>query len=54
MFEVSPASSPASYSQAALAVMRRASSTPIFASASGCAIPWCAPIGTRHTFRSRA
>ena len=37
-----------------LRVISRASSSSIFASASGCATPWWAPIGWPHTSRSRA
>ena len=56
MFAASPApmSSPASYSVAAFCIISLASSSSILTWASGCARPWCAPIGTLHTVRSRA
>src|SRR6266511_1397229 len=53
MFVASAAFSPLSYCQAALYVISLASSSSIFTFASGCASPWCAPIGTFQTFRSR-
>ena len=51
MFDASPAGSPRSCSHAALRVISAASSVSIFAWASGCATPWCAPIGGSHTAR---
>ncbi len=56
MFAAWPASStiPWSWHQAAFWVASRASSTSTYAIASGWASPWCAPMGTSQTFRSRA
>ena len=57
MFAASPAatrSSAWSCIHAALAVMSRASSTSILATASGCAMPWWRPIGVPQTSRSLA
>ena len=54
MLDASPAGRPLSCSHAALAVIRAASSTAIFALASGCETPWWVPIGTPQTCRSRA
>ena len=54
MLDASPAGWPWSYSQAAFAVISAASSTSIFALASGWATAWWVPIGLPHTERSRA
>src|SRR6185437_8057811 len=54
MLEASLAFSPWSCSQAAFWAISRASSMLILARASGWDTPWWAPIGTPHTWRSRA
>ena len=54
MFEASAASAPSSKSSAARNAMSRESWVPMYASARGCATPWCVPIGVFHTWRSRA